>query len=214
MGQIPINSIVTVNISVSPTFPARAGFGTLLCVTKETGVLDLSNRITTYGSVDAVSEDWGASSEVTKLATSYFGQSPKPTSFMVGIRYEDAQKALISGGTVEATELATFQAITDGSLTISIDGGQAVLSGLSFASATSMADVATVIQGALQAEATGGFTLATCTYNTDHFEITSGTTGATSTVSYLSETGAGTNVSTELNMQQGQAIKASQSRRK
>ena len=38
MGQIPVNTIVNVNISVAPTFPARAGFGTLMGVTKETGV--------------------------------------------------------------------------------------------------------------------------------------------------------------------------------
>lgn len=208
MGQIPINSIVTVNISVSPTFPARAGFGTLLGITKETGVLSLSERIRTYGDIDAVVADWGSSAEITKLATAYFSQSPKPTSFMVGIRFETDQNALITGGTVLDTELATFQAITDGSFTISIDGAQAVLSGLSFASTTSMADVATVIEAGLQAEATGGYTLATCVYDTDHFVITSGTAGVASTMSYLSPTGAGTDISTELKMLQGQAIKA------
>lgn len=208
MGQIPINSIVTVNISVSPTFPARAGFGTLLCVTKETGVLNLANRIKAYADVSSVSDDWGADAEVTKLATAYFSQLPKPTSFMVGIRYETDQNALITGGTVLDTELSTFQAITAGSFTISIDGVQAVISGLSFASAVSMADVASTIETALQAEAGGGYLAATCVYATDHFEIASGTAGDTSAISYLAPTGSGTDISEELKMAQGQAVKS------
>lgn len=208
MAQIPLNSIVTVNISVSPTFPSRQGFGTLLAITKETGVLSPAERIRTYGDADAVSADWGATAEVTLLANSYFSQSPKPTTFMVGIRFESDVSAQIIGGTVPTTELATFQAITDGSLAISIDGVPAALSGMSFASATSMDDVASVIQAALRAEAVGGYTVATCIYDTDHFEITSGTTGATSTMSYLSSTGAGTDISTLLKMEQGTGIKA------
>lgn len=208
MGQIPLSSIVTVNISVSPTFPARAGFGTLLCVTKETGVLSLAERVRSYGSVDAVSADWGATSEVTKMATTYFSQSPKPTSFMVGIRFENAVGANLKGGTYPSTELATLQAITDGSFNISIDGTSAVISGLSFAAATSMDDVALVIQAALRAEAVGGFTLATCVYDTDHFVITSGTTGATSTISYLTPTGVGTDLSELLSLDQGASLKS------
>ena len=208
MGQIPINSIVTVNISVSPTFPARAGFGTLLCVTEETGVLDLSSRIRAYGDVDSVATDWGANSEVTKLATSYFSQSPKPTSFMVGIRFETAQSAIITGGTVLDTELSTFQDITNGSFGISINGVTEVISGLSFAAETSMAGVASAIETALQAVATGGFTSATCTYATNKFVINSGTLGSPSTISYLAPTGSGTDLAEELKMLQGKAIKS------
>lgn len=208
MAQIPVNSIVTVNISVSPTFPARAGFGTLLCVTKETGVLNLANRVRSYGPGDSVAEDWGSTSEVTKLATAYFSQSPKPTSFMVGIRFETDQAANINGGTVLSTELATFQAITDGTFTISIDGVSTNFTGLDFSSATGMGDIATAIETSLQAVVTGGYTAATCVYDTDHFVVTSGTTGASSTISYMTVEGTGTDVSDLLKMQQGQAIKA------
>jgi len=84
MGQLPLSSIVTVNISASPSFTSQAGFGTLMCVTAEAGVLDATERARTYAGIDGVTEDWGAEAEVTKMATAYFSQSPKPTSLMVG----------------------------------------------------------------------------------------------------------------------------------
>lgn len=207
MGTIPINSIVTVNMAVAPTFPARAGFGTLLCVTKETGVLTLANRVREYAGVDGVSGDWGADSEVTKLANSYFSQSPKPTSFMVGIRFEEDQKAMLRGGVVADSELATFQAITDGTLKVSIDGVESDLTALNFSATSSMVDVATVIQTTLQAVATGGFTLATCVYDTNKFIIKSGTVGISSLISYGAEVGSGTDISSLTQLQQGQATK-------
>lgn len=204
---IPVNTIVNVNISVSPTFPARAGFGTLLCVTKETGVLELANRIKAYGDVDSVSNDWGGSSEVTKLATAFFSQSPKPTSFMVGMRFETAQAAYINGGLVEATNLPSFQAITDGSFSITIDGVANDITGLDFSLDTTMGEVATAIETAIQAIGTGGFTAATCVYDTDKFIITSGTTGSTSTISYAGLAASGTDISETLGMVQGVATK-------
>ncbi len=207
MGRIPINTVVTVNISVSPTFPSRAGFGTLLCVTKETGVLDLANRIRSYASIDGVTEDWGVNAEVTKLATTFFSQSPKPTSFMVGMRFEDDQNAFIGGGSVLTTELDAIKAITDGSFTISIDGVSSDITALNFSAATSMADVAGIIQTALQAVATGGFTLATCVYSTNKFVITSGIAGILSTMSYATANATGTDISDTLKLLQGQAIK-------
>lgn len=207
MSTIPISSIVTVNIAVSPTFPARAGFGTLLGITKETGVLSLSERVRLYSDIDGVTEDWGASAEITKLANAFFGQSPKPTSFAVGNRFEDAQSAMLKGGSV-STALATIQAITDGSLIISIDGVQDTQDGLSFAAVTSMDDVAAVIQTSLRNVATGGFTLATCVYNVDHFEIASGTTGILSTISYLTDHTLGTPLAELLSLNQGASVKS------
>lgn len=85
MGSIPVSSIVNVNLQISPTFPARAGFGTLLGITAQEGVMVGSERIRKYADVSSVSTDWGATSEITLLATAYFSQSPKPTSFMVGL---------------------------------------------------------------------------------------------------------------------------------
>ena len=85
MESIPLSSVATVNLQISPTFPARAGFGTLMGITAQEGVMVVGERVRSYGDVDSVSTDWGASAEITLLATAYFSQSPKPTSFMVGL---------------------------------------------------------------------------------------------------------------------------------
>lgn len=86
MSDLSISTVVDVNISVSAAYSSSAGFGTLLIVTAETGVIDATERIRAYSDIDGVSEDWGASTEVVAAATSYFSQEPKPSSLMVGFR--------------------------------------------------------------------------------------------------------------------------------
>lgn len=83
---LPISQIVNVSISVSATPLSRAGFGTLMCVTAETGVLTTTERTREYGSIAEVADDWGTAAEVYLAASYYFSQSPQPTSFMVGFR--------------------------------------------------------------------------------------------------------------------------------
>ena len=76
--------------------------------------------------------------------------------------------------------LATWTAITDGEFAVSIDGVANDITGLDFSGATSMSDVASIIETGIQAIGTGGFTNATVkwdsTYATGkYFKITSGT---------------------------------------
>ncbi len=207
MGQIPINSIVTVNIAVSPTFPARAGFGTLLCVTKETGVLTLANRVRSYADIDGVTGDWGSDTEVVKVATAFFSQSPKPTSFMVGIRFEDAQAAELKGGTITDDELTALKAVSDGGFNIDIDGVANDILSIDLTSASDGNAMAVIIEDAIQAIATGGYTASTCAFTGGQFVVKSGTTGDSSTISYLTVPASGTDLAPLLNLNQGNALR-------
>lgn len=205
---IPVSTVVNVAIAVGATFPARAGFGTLNIITAETGVIGLAERIRSYSDIDGVTADWPADSEVVKAATAYFGQQPKPTSLKVSTRYPTAQAAQLRGGSV--TSVTPFLAISDGSFTISIDGDSQDITGLDFSDGeTTLDDVAASIQTALRAVATGGFTSATCTHDGSRFYIGSGTTGATSTVSFMTEVSptSGTDISSLMQMQQGEGTK-------
>lgn len=205
---IPVSSLVNVSIAIGAPFPARAGFGTLNIVTAETGVIGIAERIRSYQNLDGVTADWPANSEVVAAATAYFSQQPKPTSLKISTRYPTAQTAQLRGGAV--TDATALLAVADGSFTISIDGSAEDITGLDFTDAeTTLDDIAASIQAALQAVATGGFTAATCTHDGTRFFINSGTTGTSSTVSFLTavDPAAGTDISSLLQMRQGEGTK-------
>lgn len=102
------------------------------------------------------------------------------------------------GTGVLETDIGAWNAITDGTFTVSIDGVENDISAIDTSAAADLAAVAAILQVRLRIPAAGGFTLATVAYDAGggHFIITSGTTGAASTVSDLSETSpaAGTDV--------------------
>ena len=82
---INVSTVVDVSIAVAENFPARAGFGTLLFLTAETGVLAAPELTRLYNDIDSVADDWPADSEVVAAATAYFSQTPRPTTFKVGL---------------------------------------------------------------------------------------------------------------------------------
>lgn len=209
--SIPVSSIVNVGITIGATFPQRKGFGILNCVTAETGVIGFAERIRYYSDAEGVAADWPGSSEVVAAANSYFGQQPKPTDFAVSVRAASAVAAELRGGSVvdNAANLALFTAITDGSFTISIDGTSEDVTGIDFTGDTNLTDVAATIEAVLQAIVTLPFPTSTVTYEQGRFFIRSGTTGASSTISFLTAVSpaTGTDISGLLEMQQGQGTK-------
>jgi len=96
-------------------------------------------------------------------------------------------------------DIAAWNAISDGSFQISINGAATNITGLDTSASADLSVVAGEIETLLQAVGSGGFTAATCTYDagTRQFTITSGTTGSSSTVSDVSphSSATGTDVS-------------------
>lgn len=210
---IPVSTVVDVSIAIGAVFPARKGFGTLNIITAETGVIGIAERIRSYQNIDGVIADWPADSEVLAAATSYFSQQPKPTSLRVSTRYPTDQAAQLRGGSVadNVTNLAIFNAVTDGEFNITIDGAAAEdISAMDFSGAADMDAVAVIIETALQAILTGGFAAATCTYDGNRFFINSGTTGITSAINFLLSVDpvVGTDISSILQMRQGEGTKS------
>lgn len=87
-------------------------------------------------------------------------------------------------GAEPTADLAGWQSVTDGEFAIQVDGTSVSVTGLDFSGAADFAAVASTIS----AELTG----ATCSYVTDHFEITSDTTGAASELTYAGAVSGGT----------------------
>ncbi len=89
-----------------------------------------------------------------------------------------------------------YKALTNtGKFAISVDGSDYTAVNPDFSSVTSMADVATAIQTGIRAATSGS---ETCAWSTDHFVITSGTAGASGSISYLSTPASGVDISDDL----------------
>ncbi|MCH8821333.1 DUF3383 family protein [Patescibacteria group bacterium] len=203
---IPVSTIVDVNIVVSPAFPPRANFSTYNLITNETDVITFAERLRVYNDITGVTADWGALSEVTKAATAYFSQNPRPDILTVSVRADDDQAPQVCGGLAFEKTIATWNAITDGSFAITIGGISADVTGLDFSSDVDLAAVAATIQAGIQAaDASSEFTLAKTTF-TDRFCIIGGIVGASNSINaFLVSVSpvTGTDIIDELDMAQG-----------
>lgn len=203
---LPVSSIVSVGITVSPTFPARDGFGTLCGVTAETGVIGISERTREYLDITAVAADWDANSELYKLAETYFSQNPRPTMFKAAVRFPTAQAAQLRGGaTVLPSDLV---AITDGSLTLTIDGDTEEVASIDFSSVLTLSDVALILETAIQGGSGSGFTTATVVAVDDQrLVLDAGSTGSLSTIGFANAGASGTDIHELVHWEQGEATK-------
>ncbi len=188
---IPASTIVNVGISTTPQYPSRAGFG-VLNILGTTDVIPAVERIRFYSDITGVENDFSDGDPELDMAKAYFSQEPKPTQLAISRQFTTDQPGQMLGGGNNTSTLATWNAITDGSFNISIDGVANDILNMDFTTATSMAAVAAIIEAAVQAIAAGGFTAATVQYINGAFIFTSGTTGATSTVSATSAAASGT----------------------
>lgn len=101
--------------------------------------------------------------------------------------------AYLVGGSAAEGNYVAWTAITDGSFSLNVDHVQQYdLTSLNFTAATSMDDVAAIIQSSLRTATSG---LETVVWDTDHFVISSVNTTKDSYISTLSSTGIGTDIS-------------------
>lgn len=162
------------------------------------------NTILEFTSSSDVASYAGATSDEAKIAAAYFGwvsksvNSPRKISFM-GASLNSTAPILRS--TQDLAALSTFTAITNGSMVLSMGGVSYTVSSLDFSSATSYADVADVIQTAVNGNTAGGnlWTDATVTFNseTSSFILTGGETGA-NVITYATAAESGTDISSTI----------------
>lgn len=159
-----------------------------------------ANTTVPFYSQSAVGDYFGTASDEYKLAGNYFladsNSSRKPSTLWFYRFVESATAAFLRG--IKAPKLDVLKQVTNGGLTIKIDGTDVALSSLSFASATSYSDIATTITSSLS-------TTGTCTWDslTQAFVITSATTGADSTIEYATAPASGVDVSGTLGLTAG-----------
>lgn len=201
MQTLAISDVVNVQIVMSPKAAAVRDFGALL-VLGSSPVIDVSEGLRQYSSTDGVVSDFGTSAPEYLASNLFFSQSPQPAIVYVGRWAKTATSAILKGAVLSSSQqaLANFTAVTAGGMKITIDGTLKTLSAIDLSAVTNLNGVATAITTKL---ASAG----TCVWNSTQgrFEVTSATTGATSTITYAEAPASGTDVSALLGLQTGQA---------
>lgn len=188
--SIAVSKVVKVNIFTSPTFPKRKGFG-LLNLIGTSARLTNAQRIKFYSDMDGVAADFSSTDDEYLAAQTFFAQSPAPNELAISRRFDTAVGGQLYGSVSIDQTIASYNAIVNGGFDIMIDGVNKQITGLSFAASANLNAVAAAIQVKLNLALAG----TTCVWNGKRFVITSGTTGPTSTVVFVTApTGAGSPV--------------------
>jgi hypothetical protein len=187
---VDISNFVNEQVIISPMAAAYQLFGIPLILTDE-DVIDTGERFRDYANIDGVGADFGTNSAAYGAATVFFSQQPQPARAFIGRWASGATAGLLKGGilTPQQKVLTAFTAVTTGAFTISVDGSPHTLTGIDLHSVTNLNGVASAIQ-------TVGTAYLTCTWDAaqSRFVIKSKTTGASSTVSFGSAPGSGTDI--------------------
>jgi len=196
MQTLAVSDVVNVQVVMSPKAAAVRDFGALL-ILGASPVVDVTERIRQYSSLDGVVADFGNTAPEYLAANLYYSQSPQPETLFVGRWAKTATSALLKGGALSAEQqdIDNFTAITTGAMKITIDGAEKSLTAMDFSGVTNLNGVASIVSTKLS-------TAGTCVWNAtfSRFEVTSATTGATSTISYASAPASGADVSALLGL--------------
>lgn len=193
-NTLSVSNLVRVSVNLSPASAQSQNLSTLL-VLDDTTVINTTERFRVYSSIDAVAADFGTSGTHYNAALAYFSQSPSPAQIALGRWVKVAAR----GGLVCAPLAGAFKdvsgwvGIANGAFSFAKDGAAPTnVTGLNFSAALNMNGVAATIQAAM--------TGVTVVYNAVYgrLEFSSNTTGPTSSVSFFTAPGTGTDISASL----------------
>ncbi len=187
--SIPASQIVSVIPSVIGAGGSALDMITLMLSTNTRVPIGQVLSFPDYASVVAY---FGTGTNEEIYSAVYFNgfdnSSKKPGALLISQYPKNAVSAYLRGGSMAAVSLSTLQGYS-GTLTLTIDGVTATTGTINLSGATSFSNAASLIQTALAAAFSPD---PTCTYDSvsGGFVITSNTTGATSTITYATGSGA------------------------
>lgn len=200
-----ITNVINVALIPESQLAQRDNMNVIAILTSEAGVITSAERFRSYRDAAAVEADWGTASIVTRYAQTVFGTRPNAINFggtlIVGL-HRAAQEAvpataatLVSAQAVEATLISQLQLITDGSFNIDVDDVDVTATGLNFSSVYDFAGLVALLDTAI--------TGATVSQDNGYITVTSSTTGATSSIGYMTPGAGGTFLGDILGMSEG-----------
>lgn len=186
---IPISYVVSAS-SVLPQAglePLKAS--TILLLTDEQPVNAETTDYTITRNASTVTKMYGTDSVTSQMANAIFGQNPNILAndgYVIVANYQQTQATSGSLTTADlSSNISNFASVTDGSVSVIVDGTEQALTGLDFSSITSIEDIATVINNSVEG--------CTVTAADNSIVFTSVTTGITSSIA-LADGADGTNI--------------------
>lgn len=152
MSILPVSNIINVTIETTPSGLTEKNVNSLALFTNETP--DNLDAYGVYISAAQVAADYGTSSVTAQMANAVFAQVPNVLSgagrlvIIPLLASVSATSGKIQTADISAN-LATFIAVTDGNIRVTVDSTAYNLSGLNFTGCSTLADIATVFQNAL-----------------------------------------------------------------
>jgi hypothetical protein len=184
-AQLPISRLIQGTVNLSPNAAQAQNLNTEL-ILGSSPVIDTSSRMREYLSLTAVGADFGTTAPEYLAAVDWFGQMPQPANVLIGRWAQTATGAQLFGATLSTAQqlMSAWTVVTAPAFSITIDGTPYTISPASFGTSTNLNGIAALIQTALAAAVAGS----TCVWNSSfaQFQITDGTTGAASTLSFAS----------------------------
>jgi hypothetical protein len=190
-----------VKVSVALTSPAVIAPAINTCLVIGTGtVISVAERMRRYANISEVASDFGTTAQEYLAAATWFAQSPSPDNIEIGRWANVPAAGALIGRPLSAAEqsMTLWRSITTGSFRVALDGAAPTNIGpLNFSGAANLNAVAAIIDTAV----TGG----TMVWNANQavFQMTSGTTGPTSSISFLTPPVIGVDISAMLGMTAG-----------
>lgn len=139
-----------------------------------------------------IEEEQNLSSPATALLTQSVSGTVKTPYNMIGLTQLQYTPAYLTGSSSATSVVATWNTVTAGSFSITIDGTVRNVTGLNFSTASTMADVAGIIQNGIRSLTNGQETVV---WSTNHFILSSADTNSTSAITVTSAEGSGTDIS-------------------
>jgi hypothetical protein len=191
-NNIPIEYFIRLSELTSGKLAQAKNMNSCLMVTSSNAVLNSQERSRKYFTLSSVEADFGTSSVEYNHASAMFSSSPNPVNVggFLQIGYwraidettADTAARITTAQLQESVIVTQIKSITDGSITIDIDGTPQALTGIDFTGVISLDDVI----GKLS------FTGVTVAFSNGQIDIKSDTLGASSLITYAySSTGTG-----------------------
>ena len=196
--NLSISRIIDIGVEITPQLVQGQATNTGLILGTST-VIDTVTRLRNYSTLNEVEADFTSQTEEFLAAEIWFEQQPQPTTLSIGrwCKTAAAGKLLCAPLSLVNQSIAPWNAIATGAFTIQADGGAATnVPTLNFAAAASLGAVATIIQTGVRALA-GVYANVSVVYNPSftRFEFTSGTTGPSSQIAFLTAGSTGVDIS-------------------
>lgn len=198
---LPVSRLINVSVNLSPTAASAQNLSTLMLL-GSSDVIDPTEGYRTYSQLEDVAADFGTTAPEYLSAVLWFEQLPQPANLLIGRWTPTASHGKLLGAplSIAAQALSNFTGIANGKFTYTLDGGSPLTtSNINLTGAANLPAVAALVS----AQTTG----LTFTWNPafQRFEAESATTGVSSTVSFLTTPGSGTDISGILGMQATQS---------